>query len=124
FEDLDCATTAVPAGSGREDLGATESPDYRLVDPVIEPDHVTGLDRCELGGGDRRRAQGHADLDVDVGHVRPHRLCGGCVAVEVDDRPLLPPCPAETLGCGLEERRSEEHTSELQSRENLVCRLL
>src|SRR5690606_42018584 len=27
-------------------------------------------------------------------------------------------------GGGIERRRSEEHTSELQSRENLVCRLL
>src|SRR5690606_40983154 len=27
-------------------------------------------------------------------------------------------------GCGPPPRRSEEHTSELQSRENLVCRLL
>src|SRR5690606_42045990 len=30
----------------------------------------------------------------------------------------------ETIENELEERRSEEHTSELQSRENLVCRLL
>src|SRR2546427_5560254 len=32
--------------------------------------------------------------------------------------PTLPPAPAWTL------RRSEEHTSELQSQSNLVCRLL
>src|SRR5690606_39803257 len=32
---------------------------------------------------------------------------------------LLRWCPADGGGC-----RSEEHTSELQSRENLVCRLL
>src|SRR5690606_40916774 len=31
---------------------------------------------------------------------------------------------AVLLGVGLGEERSEEHTSELQSRENLVCRLL
>src|SRR5207302_7583990 len=31
--------------------------------------------------------------------------------------------PAQQL-CRLDRRRSEEHTSELQSRENLVCRLL
>src|SRR5690606_40034051 len=31
---------------------------------------------------------------------------------------------AGILGCGEIEPRSEEHTSELQSRENLVCRLL
>src|SRR5690606_39867741 len=28
------------------------------------------------------------------------------------------------VGCAVEGTRSEEHTSELQSRENLVCRLL
>src|SRR5690606_39792534 len=33
--------------------------------------------------------------------------------------PRLPPGPRELPEC-----RSEEHTSELQSRENLVCRLL
>src|SRR5690606_39688190 len=30
----------------------------------------------------------------------------------------------ETTNSGIQTRRSEEHTSELQSRENLVCRLL
>src|SRR5690606_40017556 len=30
----------------------------------------------------------------------------------------------EVFGVGVNARRSEEHTSELQSRENLVCRLL
>src|SRR5438874_8357482 len=38
------------------------------------------------------------------------------------------PTPAYTRGsstlCNAEERRSEEHTSELQSRRDLVCRLL
>src|SRR5690606_41844022 len=42
-------------------------------------------------------------------------------------RRRTPPCP-EHRGCGVRHpgglRRSEEHTSELQSRENLVCRLL
>src|SRR3712207_7222615 len=34
-------------------------------------------------------------------------------------------CPVgEHLGRGLDESRSEEHTSELQSRQYLVCRLL
>src|SRR5690606_42097859 len=32
--------------------------------------------------------------------------------------------PGKAFGCGLLLVRSEEHTSELQSRENLVCRLL
>src|SRR5690606_40409196 len=34
------------------------------------------------------------------------------------------PTRASSAGCSLSGRRSEEHTSELQSRENLVCRLL
>src|SRR5690606_41833485 len=33
-------------------------------------------------------------------------------------------CACAIEACGCSEPRSEEHTSELQSRENLVCRLL
>src|SRR5436309_11560208 len=36
----------------------------------------------------------------------------------------LDPDVARRVRAGLSELRSEEHTSELQSRENLVCRLL
>src|SRR5690606_41601396 len=36
----------------------------------------------------------------------------------------LTPILTEIIREGIEEGRSEEHTSELQSRENLVCRLL
>src|SRR5436309_4478537 len=43
-----------------------------------------------------------------------------------EPRPVLPPRKAAHGGRWSERRppRSEEHTSELQSRENLVCRLL
>src|SRR3712207_7874607 len=34
------------------------------------------------------------------------------------------PGAAEGAACALQEKRSEEHTSELQSRQYLVCRLL
>src|SRR2546430_5699378 len=34
------------------------------------------------------------------------------------------PCPAPGTPCGRPSWRSEEHTSELQSQSNLVCRLL
>src|SRR5690606_39196652 len=42
------------------------------------------------------------------------------ITVPATLRPTLPGTWPAALGC----RRSEEHTSELQSRENLVCRLL
>src|SRR2546430_7360706 len=39
--------------------------------------------------------------------------------------PVTPPFDAESeQACGPHEHRSEEHTSELQSQSNLVCRLL
>src|SRR5690554_7526269 len=51
--------------------------------------------------------------------------------VEFDDRPALQPgqgpapiCRVELGNVGLHLLRSEEHTSELQSRPHLVCRLL
>src|SRR3712207_8410666 len=39
-------------------------------------------------------------------------------------RVVLPQVPAEVRGLVGEQARSEEHTSELQSRQYLVCRLL
>src|SRR2546430_9369212 len=51
------------------------------------------------------------------------RRCGH--VVEVAQRHLLAPRHVEQhLGKGLTALRSEEHTSELQSQSNLVCRLL
>src|SRR6266511_6459331 len=50
----------------------------------------------------------------EIGSDRPFgggTPCGGCFLI-------LDTCPSEP------EQRSEEHTSELQSRENIVCRLL
>src|SRR5437870_8124459 len=55
---------------------------------------------------------------------RPGNISAGSCATEIGprvrrlraiSRPFLPPCPVA---------RSEEHTSELQSRGHLVCRLL
>src|SRR5690606_38394184 len=71
-----------------------------------------------------------ADLGFDVMHYNLHKTFStphggggpgsGPVAVGEKLAPFLPG-PIVTV---LEEGRSEEHTSELQSRENLVCRLL
>src|SRR5690606_41159874 len=50
------------------------------------------------------------------------------LAIELDNMGILEKYEVELLGTSLEAiqlaERSEEHTSELQSRENLVCRLL
>src|SRR2546430_9264799 len=46
---------------------------------------------------------------------------GGRRPVGVWGRQIRPACPAEAR---MGPRRSEEHTSELQSQSNLVCRLL
>src|SRR5690606_41314397 len=46
------------------------------------------------------------------------------LAREVGGTALVDLIRRDTHTCYLGERRSEEHTSELQSRENLVCRLL
>src|SRR5690606_40946771 len=65
---------------------------------------LRGVDCSRLGS--RRR-----------GRPRPGRavLQGGQVTAEAVEAEAAPPTPGP---------RSEEHTSELQSRENLVCRLL
>src|SRR5690606_39893680 len=51
----------------------------------------------------------------------PTAPCGPCGPVAPEPGPCAPCAPCGPCGpCD----RSEEHTSELQSRENLVCRLL
>src|SRR2546430_13415970 len=59
------------------------------------------------------------------GRPRPRRCSGGIRAAPPQDR--APPAPPRTAGSTLASpggNRSEEHTSELQSQSNLVCRLL
>src|SRR5690606_2742059 len=51
-------------------------------------------------------------LNTPSGRPAPASSCARCSAAE------------GTFSEGLSTKRSEEHTSELQSRENLVCRLL
>src|SRR5690606_39809601 len=70
-------------------------------------------DLCAVPGGDRQPlSRGEAALTGTNGGHPPRRSLGdGAVSVGVD----------EAFHCAA---RSEEHTSELQSRENLVCRLL
>src|SRR5690606_41804181 len=74
-----------------------------------------------LGGGLLQLRPELLDLGVDVDHLEEvadgltaHAGIEGLLAVLLFQRPVA------VLG----EDRSEEHTSELQSRENIVCRLL
>src|SRR5690606_40809781 len=63
-------------------------------------------------------APGYADLeDMELG-VASALL--GCIRISASKAGLAPPGTSTTSVSW----RSEEHTSELQSRENLVCRLL
>src|SRR5206468_10843259 len=58
-------------------------------------------------------------------HVLQHFVVVQClVRVYRADRAARTPQPADHLDAGSVEHRSEEHTSELQSRSDLVCRLL
>src|SRR3712207_7223561 len=57
---------------------------------------------------------------LPISAVRPHRNAPGPVACAVvATRP-----PQSWAACSTAHQRSEEHTSELQSRQYLVCRLL
>src|SRR3712207_9277388 len=68
-----------------------------------------------------RRADGAAQ-----GAVRQGTVGAGAFAARQGraGRALHEPLPARALGRPAPARRSEEHTSELQSRQYLVCRLL
>src|SRR5690606_41234052 len=85
------------------------SSDLRLFQKPIEVFQKQRSDRQERekkrpegGGGSGQRSEGDS---------RPHRIAG--LKGRGDQKRTRP-----------DENRSEEHTSELQSRENLVCRLL
>src|SRR2546430_11262720 len=71
----------------------------------------------------------------EVALLRPSERTGGAVGIRLNDvlphdfSPRQPACvfPRQALAAqrlALRVRRSEEHTSELQSQSNLVCRLL
>src|SRR5690606_41926674 len=76
--------------------------------------------RCSVGHGRLREDQGEGALRGGIEH-HVGRGVQGAIRGEPRER-------APRLGVfhelGDDEVRSEEHTSELQSRENLVCRLL
>src|SRR5690606_41856538 len=90
-----------------KDTATTSSSTLSLHDALPISDEPHGV----VDGGHRgERAARRVDVEVDV-------LVGG-------DRFEGEQLGHDVVGRGVVDRRSEEHTSELQSRENLVCRLL
>src|SRR6267378_6739615 len=92
-----CDSMCNELGKGRE---------IAVHDPFESPFASQDLLQCEgvCGGG-------HAIQRIEPAHKR----CSACIHCSVERREIeLPQCVF----------RSEEHTSELQSRRDLVCRLL
>src|SRR5690606_41924131 len=84
---------------------------FYTAPPSIEINTLSLHDALPILGGLRLH------LDGKAVHEEPVPVAGG--------RPLLQEVlEGEKLRPRMVEDRSEEHTSELQSRENLVCRLL
>src|SRR5690606_41517864 len=69
-------------------------------------------------------ARGHKTRRPDGRVPRRHPAAAAGWARAGRRRPRRGPPSASPAGCAAWPSRSEEHTSELQSRENLVCRLL
>src|SRR5690606_40183725 len=87
------------------------------VHPMWSPSLLLGLPLVEAVGGDEAAILGERPPER---RLLRHRLQPG---IDVDCPGVLGVVGDEAPG-HLAEPRSEEHTSELQSRENLVCRLL
>src|SRR5690606_40000961 len=73
-----------------------------------------GLRPSTLGAGARERPRGGARPARSASGHDQHRAQAGALSARAP----------EAAGSARARARSEEHTSELQSRENLVCRLL
>src|SRR2546427_7830477 len=95
---------------------------------IVEQDPAP---RDRMGvGGDGVVENGQARVAVPLGHVAEHLIVGAILPNDVNDvlhlRRTVGRSDRRTdarIRIGAE-RRSEEHTSELQSQSNLVCRLL
>src|SRR5207237_4611084 len=119
-----------------------------LVNRAFTPRAVEGLRPKiqELVGGliDQVQDRGHMDIVHDVGDPLPAKVLAYLLGLPPEDSALLKPW-ADVVGMGIDPilrpevidrinevileagdyfERSEEHTSELQSHLNLVCRLL
>src|SRR5436309_8428204 len=108
-----------PQNDGRAGTAAEFRRRYARVRVGFDGQHVTHLELVErVLRADRIRQDDHETW-----------LLLGAPRVGIHDRRatttlLLPAVPVPTACYIADKVRSEEHTSELQSRENLVCRLL
>src|SRR5690606_39457556 len=106
-------------------------PGYRLLQILARLDK-TGDQTVKITGNPRGSCQQEAVVPANNGND-----ARGNARVPRDAAPVAPACPFAGMGSGFVSTaaavtmvlpplpdRSEEHTSELQSRENLVCRLL
>src|SRR5690606_39506160 len=101
-----------------------------LLSPTLDFRSLSLHDALPISHNPRERAfvsRRAADHTTPLRNVLPARwrssLCHGTLLFQVVPGPALAAALAATLRDDLT-ARSEEHTSELQSRENLVCRLL
>src|SRR5690606_41200877 len=101
-----------------------------LVDPPVV-DRLDGnrvqvveLLAPHLPGHDQPGLLEHLEMlhHPETGHLQARFQLGERPAVSLVEQ--VEKVPTGRVGECLEDPRSEEHTSELQSRENLVCRLL
>src|SRR5690606_41634819 len=97
----------------------------RTPHPDVHPFPTRRSSDLSLAGGDKAGFDLGAIEAHDVVAVGVAILHGGCTYAVFVAGAIVPAIAAHFgKGVGNPGRRSEEHTSKLQSRENLVCRLL
>src|SRR5690606_24882373 len=124
---------------GEQAGGGTRPWDPHAVDPI---DGVASGSGADQAAGSRTRASARKPVSIGGKPAASWSPRGTSGSGSATNRPWFPrgntasPCsPASSVGrfsvyattlsaTGMIVSRSEEHTSELQSRENLVCRLL
>src|SRR5690606_26210000 len=89
---------------------------------VVDPGDVVDAGVEETGGQGECAGPTSSTGGTATGCGGVEQRRGGCVSTPLN--PATPACPSPRTSVPSASSRSEEHTSELQSRENLVCRLL
>src|SRR5690625_5885006 len=95
-------------------------PDFNILSPAVES---IFCEQLQTGGVDVHCNNG----SFCIHHARHHNAFGSWCCTEIVDSfsgLRIHDCRSESRCNILNQARSEEHTSELQSRGHLVCRLL